>query len=367
MRRLAALTLVVSLLGCRDSSVELINSRHIPAIKGFTYTSFSADGFTLGSERNAVSDLQSQTGCTWIALTVFEYQDSSSSTNIEPNTTGVNPLTHRPWSTTSTMDDIRTGIREARSRNMNIMLKPHVDLYSGQWRAAILPDHDGKWFASYSTMLMKYARLAAESNIEILCIGTELVRATQRQFTAQWRTLISTIRRQYHGKLVYASNWSGAFDYGINWPEYDQVEFWNELDYIGIDAYYPLTDHRDDPQPSFAAALMKLRAPSAAFRILSARFGKPILITEIGIQSVKGALAAPWDYSIGASNASADNSVQDFYYRAIITGFGSEPWCTGVFWWNWESVVSPNESTNYTPRNKRAAITLKKWYTNSAL
>jgi hypothetical protein len=30
--------------------------------------------------------------------------------------------------------------------------------------------------------------------------------------------------------------------YAANWDKYDQVSFWDELDFIGIQAYFPLTD-----------------------------------------------------------------------------------------------------------------------------
>jgi homoserine trans-succinylase len=30
--------------------------------------------------------------------------------------------------------------------------------------------------------------------------------------------------------------------YAANWDDFDKVPFWNELDYIGIDAYFPLSD-----------------------------------------------------------------------------------------------------------------------------
>ncbi|MBI1803071.1 MAG: glycoside hydrolase TIM-barrel-like domain-containing protein [Ignavibacteriae bacterium] len=359
-------SLTITFLSCKESAVGPIVSHHRPEINGFSYTAFTSNGFALGGQRNALGELRTQTNSAWIALTVFEYQSTTASSDIAPNTSGTNPLNDEPWSTTSTEDDIRQGVRQARSLNMKVMLKPHVDLYTGEWRANILPGI--AWFASYTQVMMKYAHLAAELNIEMLCIGTEFIRATQHQYTPQWRSLIAAIRQQYKGKLVYAANWSGNYAFNITWPEYEQVEFWNDLDYIGIDAYYPLTNRKDDPQPSLILALYKLRLPAEELGTASARFGKPILFTEVGIQSVTGALATPWDYSIGSAvDALPDLNAQEFYYNVIIQSFGGEPWCAGMFWWNWESVASLNELTNYTPRNKPAAVTLKQWYAESSL
>jgi hypothetical protein len=88
-----------------------------------------------------------------------------------------------------------------------------------------------------------------------------------------------------------------------------------------------------------------------------------VIITETGIQSVKGSLASPWDFSLGAAaGAIQDTSAQEFYYRVMIDALGKQQWCAGMFWWNWESVPSSNAATNYTPQNKAAARTLRQWY-----
>jgi hypothetical protein len=46
-----------------------------------------------------------------------------------------------------------------------------------------------------------------------------------------WSQLIKKIKKIYF-KLTYAANWD----------DFDKVPFWNELDYIGIDAYFPLSN-----------------------------------------------------------------------------------------------------------------------------
>ena len=82
-------------------------------------------------------------------------------------------------------------------------------------------------------MMGKYARLAEELHLDMLCIGAEFVVATQSKFTARWKTLIADVRNSFSGRLVYAANWNGAGAYGVPIPEYLQVGFWSDLDYIG--------------------------------------------------------------------------------------------------------------------------------------
>lgn len=248
---------------------------------------------------------------------------------------------------------------------MNIMLKPHVDLYSGEWRALIQPDDQGDWFRSYTAMITRQARLSADLDVEMLCIGTELVVATQAQFTSAWRSVIDSVKKYYRGNLTYAANWNGAFSAGITTPEFAQVLFWDRLDYIGIDAYYPVTGLATEPAPSLSVALGRMGQFAHSIIGVSMEFRRPVLLTEVGIQSVQGALSAPWDFSRGTMpGAVQDDAVQELYYRVVFEAFGRSSWCSGIFWWNWESVASSFAATNYTPRNKPAADIVRSWYSS---
>ena len=361
----ALAALIFFSLSCKESLIEPVPD-HVLEMKGFTYTSFTANGFHQGGQRNALEKLRTQINNDWIVLAVFEYQRSPTSADIAPNTTGVNPLTGSVWSTSSTEDDIREGVQQARTHNMKIMLKPQVDLYSGEWRASITPDDQGTWFNAYTAMMEKYARLSKELNIEMLCIGTEYIVATQPKYTMRWRELISDLKKTYPGKLTYAANWSGDYTRGISVPEFQQIGFWNNLDHIGVDVYYPLTYSPAETIPSYETALNRAIISSQQIGSISYRYTKSVIITEIGIQSVKGALAVPWDYSLGAAtSAVADTNVQEFYYRVMIDAIGKQPWCSGMFWWHWESVISTNAMTNYTPEDKPAAQTLHQWYSRT--
>ena len=354
----------VAFLSCRDVGVEPIENRPLP-VKGMSYTSFTNDGFARGTQSNAMSDMRNQLANDWVALCVFEYQSSPTSHDIGPNTSGSNPLNGNIWPTTSTLEDVRGGINDAHSRGLKIFLKPHLDLYTGEWRAAIQPDL--AWFQAYAAMMSRYARLADSLNVDMLCIGSEFVVATQPHFTSEWRTLIASLRQVYAGKLTYAANWNGAFDYGVSQAEFEQVQFWNDLDYIGVDAYWPLTDFMTDPLPSFETARNRLAFQTMRISNVANTFGKPILITETGLQSVQGSLAQPWNYSLGSSPAAVqDLDAQDLYYRVVIEAIGKQSWCDGIFWWNWESVPTPNAATNFTPRNKPAASSVRLWYQSNS-
>ena len=330
-------------------------------IAGYTYTSFNDSGFRKGAERGALARLREQTGSRWVALCVFEFQSTPESSDIAPNTTGQNPLTGGPWQTTSTLDDVRLGIEDARRNGLSVMLKPHVDCYSGGWRAAIAPDGDGRWFRSYTDMMLKYAGLAAETGVEMFCIGVEYAMATRPQYDREWKKLIADIRQVYPGRLTYAANWTGAFE--MKEAEMEYITFWPLLDYMGVDFYGSLAKNGIAPLPDYANAYARMIDRAARVGRVAERVGRKVLLTEVGIQSAKGALTAPYDYAPGnVPGARPDYDVQELYYRAVLDAFGEKRWCAGFFWWNWESVETASKATNYTAEGKPAAALLKRYY-----
>ena len=85
--------------------------------------------------------------------------------------------------------------------------------------------------------------IAIQNKIELFCIGTELnISVVKRE--KFWRKLIQNIRSRYNGKLSYCSNWD----------RYEEVGFWEELDYIGISAYFPLCEEINPTKESLMEA-----------------------------------------------------------------------------------------------------------------
>ncbi len=79
------------------------------------------------------------------------------------------------------------------------------------------------------------AELAQANGVYMIVIGTEMMGTSAR--TSDWEAVISAIKSVYKGKLTYASNWGF---------EPFQVQFWASLDFIGVDAYYPMVSIDDD-------------------------------------------------------------------------------------------------------------------------
>lgn len=337
-----------------------------PEIRGFSYPGYIDGAFRRGLNNKTLEDLRAQTSADFVAISFFEFQNYDTSSSIAPNTSGINPVTKSGFARSCSIADIETAIRHARQNGMKIMLKPHVDTYSGQWRALIKPDREGRWFRSYTEMLLKYARLAEKHSVEMLSIGVEYLYATEPQHTQEWRKMIREVRKVYSGKLTYGANWSGQPQLGLHVNEFEQVEFWDDLDYIGVDAYFPLKEMSTNQ--ALPLAIENMQRHNRKLAEMSERFGKKIIFVEAGIQSARGALTQPYEYNHGSRfTAIPDEMTQEYYYRAMIETFGRQKWCAGIFWWHWDATPSPFERTDYTVRNKSTARLVRDWYEGKLL
>ncbi|RMD96763.1 MAG: hypothetical protein D6814_10790, partial [Calditrichaeota bacterium] len=168
--------------------------------------------------------------------------------------------------------------RYAHELGMRVMLKPHILLMGGGhwgWPGDIEMSTPAEWqafFKFYKRWILHYAILAQMYRFDSFCIGVELVNTTVGHEKA-WRRLIADIRKVYGGQLIYAANWG---------KEFENIRFWDALDLIGLNCYYPLAQ---DPSASFETLLRGANAVAAKVGRISRKFGKPVALTEIGFAS----------------------------------------------------------------------------------
>jgi hypothetical protein len=163
--------------------------------------------------------------------------------------------------------------------------------------------------------------------------------------------LIDTVRSVYHGKITYAENWDC----------YNEFPFWSKLDYIGINAYFPLCDESTPSVESLTKGWKKYCEPMHA---LSLKAGRPVLFTEFGYRSIDYCAKKPWE---AYDDAEKNYQAQQNAYEALFSECWSQPWFAGGFSWKWfDSNTAPDVSkeTDYTPQGKPAQEVLKKWYSS---
>ncbi len=243
----------------------------------------------------------------------------------------------------------------ARARGIRTLLKPHLWVHHGDWVGHIAMPKDADWapwFAAYERFILHYAALAEANHMEGLAIGTELGGTTRR--TADWRRLIERVRSVYHGPLTYCANWS---------DEAERIEFWDGLDFIGIQAYYPLATSANPGMDSIRAAWMPV---VARLEKLAARTHKPIVFTEVGYKSVTGALREPWSWD---DEGEQDLEIQRQAYEALFGVFWDRPWFGGTFIWKWHPHLRDGygrAGNDFTPQGKPALAVLRRQYRQAA-
>jgi hypothetical protein len=301
---------------------------------GMTQPAWYEDEYELPAARRAFGEIAA-TGVRWVVLTPTWYQRDRR--RDVPR-----------FDTDKTVRDegVRAAVAAARAAGLRVVLKPHVDLDDDADRAGIEPADPDRWFTAYEGLVRHYADLATELGIDELVVGTELAGTSADD--ARWRRVIALARDRYAGPLTYAAN----FD------EYPRVGFWDALDAIGIDAYFPLAT----APTTDVDALVRAWGPIADDLAATARrTGKPVLFTEAGYASQRGTAVNPYDWEVSRVASPAE---QEAAYRALFTALWDEPWFLGVYWWMWDDLPGRTEDPqelDYTPHGKPAEAVLREW------
>src|SRR5579859_6735527 len=153
--------------------------------KGANVRPGSSEDFSSTTFQQSLTKL-SQDGANFVAFVLPWYQTNTSTTD----------LLH--GNDTPSDTSIVNAIIKAHSLGMKVMLKPHIDPFSGEWRVMINPSDRQSWFNNYGNMLVHYAQIAQQNNVEAMCLGTELYNMTSPKAnasnTAYWNTMIQNVK-----------------------------------------------------------------------------------------------------------------------------------------------------------------------------
>ncbi|GAA4446052.1 hypothetical protein GCM10023189_00770 [Nibrella saemangeumensis] len=267
---------------------------------------------------------------------------------------------YHPWTETrrnqqwwgETPAGVKETIRMAQQQGLKVMLKPHVWMQGGSHLdLEFTREEDWQTFeADYTRYVLECAKLADSLKVDLYCITTELDRFAVAR-PAYWSRLIDQVRQVYHGKLTYAANWD----------RYDKIPFWKQLDYVGVDAYFPLSD---DQTPSVSALNRGWRTHLKELQRFSQRQQKSILFTEFGYRACDYGARQPWE---SESTCTPNPTTQANAYSALMETVWPQPWFAGGFLWKWFMTPQPpgmpdRRRDQYSPQDKAAGEVLRaKW------
>ncbi len=364
------------------------------AVTGYWNDSYSTPG------AQALVDHLKAAGVNTIQLLVAWFQPDMRSSTIAPDAEGQSPRDA----------GVVDMIRYIHAQGLGVMLKPHAepvlawDGVSEGWRGVIDPADRAAWFASYDAFILHYARIAAAENVELLCVGSEMMSMTRSEWDQRrWIDLVDRVRKLYAGKILYGATWfevaGGAYedrgpDGQVAFSATFQplpANFWSHFDYAGLGAYFNLyTPHKlFVPDPGVETLIdgwyhndLTDRSPEEAnlFAAISRwqqQIDKPVIFVEVGYENVDFAGYADYEYDpvqVGDEDVPAlpNDAAQANLYRATFTAWGGVPWLAGAFWWQF----NPDEPTDancgdspasgdqvgYSPCGRPAMQVLSNWY-----
>ncbi len=291
--------------------------------------------------QQSLSDIQTQTGARWIELSLLFSQSTSASTAVR--TTQSTPL----------VAAFAAGVRAAHAKGLHVFVVPLMGVdEKGGWAGSIQftsQEQEQAWFDSYWNTYKPYVEAAAQAGADQMAIATECSWLQQHAPAALWNQLIDRIHSVFAGTLTYDMNW---------YPVNQAIPTWfsnQAISMIGVSSYIPLTDVSTRIDPKDMMGLWKDKIQSILDTI-SARVGKPVLISEIGYRNSSNALYNSWEQD---STSPLDPAEQAGAYDAALANAVPDQRIAGIFFWGWENVGK------FTLKGQGMTnAVLHKWYTS---
>lgn len=253
-----------------------------------------------------------------------------------------------------------------------------IGLSSGAGQGNI-GDLEKKFFDDYTAFAVHYAKMSADHNLPYFIIGDGLTSVTYDmpptswkgdpagrdrspagdppctqnigRRDCSWRHVINAIKKpgypklqggtatgaSYKGKLIYAASWSGA---SVGWSkasEFDHITWWDAVDYIGVDANFPLTQNQGAPSVQALADAWHGKGDPATLGGQSDIYGRLEKVTDTYHRPIVFT-SVEYDSAFGASSgqpqaAEQDNGEQLHDMEALLSTFSGTSWWVGVFWY----------------------------------
>ncbi len=239
-------------------------------------------------------------------------------------------------------------LKQAKDRGLHTSLLPIVLIENPgekDWRGTLEPDDWDAWWESYKTFIDWFATLAAEAGVDTLSIGSEL-NTTEGQ-TERWLEISERVRETFDGTLTYSANWD----------RYSKIKFWSVVDVISVSAYFELV--RDNPGAPVEQIIEAWTVERDRLIAFAGRWGKPLMLSEVGYPSLSWANAHPWNY-VPEPGMKADHGMQarcwDAFFRAWSKALADPSnQIAGFYCYHWDPYhAGQSNDTGYGVRGKPA-------------
>ena len=247
-------------------------------------------------------------------------------------------------------EGLRKTIELCGQAGLKIMVKPQIWMMNAYTGDFLLTTEDAwrKFERSYEQFILDFLNVSIELNVELFCIGTEW-REFIKARPVFWKQLIQKARKTYTGKLIYAANWD----------DYKDVPFWQDLDFIGVNGYFPISINK---KPTLKELIKGWEYQENDLAKFSRQKNRKIIFTEIGYRSMDGATLKPWGHH---TNNKYSAESQSFAFKALFDVVWDKDWFAGMFIWKWyhnHARMGGHGDIDFTPQNKPAAETIQSFW-----
>ncbi len=238
-------------------------------------------------------------------------------------------------------------VEQAHARGIRVLLIPHLWVWSQVgWRGEIELGSPEAWRAyqeSYRAFVLAWAADAAAAEVDAFSIGVEC-KSWSGRFGGFWASFIDDVRAAFPGLLTYSANWDEAED----------VIFWDRLDLIGINAFYPLAHHDGATYDEYLTGAREARD---SVQRVSDAVQMPVLFVEVGYTTREDAAVEPWLWPDGMTDVAYSEAEQARALEASFSAFVPEDWFAGFFVWRYYANlddVSQEAMWGFSPHGKQA-------------
>lgn len=305
--------------------------------RGLVYVCPGTDAMGTPASDQAMANMAG-TGANWVAINLPLAQATGDAVSV-----GADPTL------TPTPTALAHAVATAHAQRLRVMLRPLVIAADGVTRDSFAPADPKAWLESYGQALAPYLEVAKTSQIELVSVGTGF---SGIEASAPWPGLIREARKGF----------SGALTYGASATNYQAVPFWSELDYVGVEAFFPLSSSRN-PRESELAAGWKANVDAVQAWAKQGGGGKPVLFTAVGVPALAGAAADP---AHPAAGADPDPQVQEAAARTFFASMNGQFGIAGAFWYAWEYRGNGGAGNPYGIQDNPARQALQAAYAGAA-
>lgn len=256
------------------------------------------------------------------------------------------------WGETS--NGIAKQIKDAREKGVDVLIAPWVEFPPAMDSETFDAGTTEAWTnfnTSYLEYILHFAELAEQEGASVFSIGSNMENYVKDQ-EVFWFQLIDSVKTRFSGQLTYSANWKN----------YDDIPFWEELSYIGIEAYWSVSLSRT-PSVENVEQYWEINViPELVnFGILQQ---KTILFTKLEYRSIDFAGEKPWDSEIVPPS---NEEAQANCLRGFLDAFRSRSWFEGAFVGRWSFDQSDVDAADgsYGFRGKEAENFLQEVYLDS--